>query len=284
MKTRIKQLRRQIAARKRDLEKFSSRESRAKSKWAVGYGKYMAAAAELAKLTRHGTKKEESLKAKVLDWPQMSCFLTAGRDRHRDEITTAQNELTTLGLDLTRLIEQQSGDERATNEIVAQVFDLNDAVVRAATAREDCLNRHVFPRLISEDGKLSSQVSFTSKDGKRRVVAMVNTMTLVQGDLARKAQEEISKFFSRFKTTKMDANTKAMFEITEQILVEKTKFKVGPDLYRFLGLKLDDELFPELSLAQQYLRQSIRSEKTNSYIRIFERSSPTDKWQVVRQA
>lgn len=157
-------------------------------------------------------------------------------------------------------------------------------MVRAATDREECLKRHVFPRLLNENEKLSSQVSFTSSDGLRRVVAMVNTMTIVLGDLANKAQDEIQKFFDKFQKTEMNPITQAMYELTKQILVEKTKFKVGPDLYRFLGMELDEDIFPELSLAQHYLRQSIRSEKTNSYIRLYERQSMSDKWEVVPQS
>jgi hypothetical protein len=127
-------------------------------------------------------------------------------------------------------------------------------------------------------------VSFTSADGLQRVVAMVNTMTLVQGDLATRAKAEIAEFFGRFRNAPMDANAKAMYELTRQLLVEKTNFKVGPDLYRFLGMELDSEIFPELARAQHLLRQSIRSEKTNSYIRLYERKSLRDNWVVVSQS
>jgi hypothetical protein len=138
--------------------------------------------------------------------------------------------------------------------------------------------------LIDEKGKLRSQITFDSSDGLRRVVAMVNTMTIVRADLAAEAMANIQKFFDRVQqTAAMDATTQALYELTKKLLVEKTSFKVGPDLYRFLAIEFDSATLPELALAQQLLRESIRSEKTTSYIRIFERDSHTDKWRPVKQ-
>ena len=71
--------------------------------------------------------------------------------------------------------------------------------------------------------------------------------------------------------------------MTKKILVEKTRFKIGPDLYRFLSLELDKEIYPELRKAQELLKQSLRSQKTNSYIRLYQREGRTDQWEPVRQ-
>jgi hypothetical protein len=82
----------------------------------------------------------------------------------------------------------------------------------------------------------------------------------------------------------MDPNTKILYDLTHQLLIEKTKFKVGPDLYRFLSMEIDQETLPELHEAQRLLRQSIRSEKTSSYIRIKQRESQNSNWVDVRQS
>ena len=284
-KTRIRSLEQQIGKKKRELERFTAKEQRSRDTWTKAYHQFIAAATTLTELSRHGTKREKTLHAKIIGWPKRSVALTKERDSFRAQIEGVREGLIRLGTELTRLVEQETGDVSATNEIVTQVFELNDAVVRASGAREDSLNRHVFPRLIDEHGKLCSQVSFNSSDGTRRVVAMVNTMTLVSGDMATRAMAEIQRFFDRFKQqAEMDANLRALYELTRQLLVEKTSFKVGPDLYRFIAMTLDADIFPELATAQHLLRQSIRSEKTNSYIRLYARGSRTDSWEVVKQS
>jgi hypothetical protein len=283
-KSKIDRIRKTIAQKKREQQKAIDAESRSRKKWTIEYGKFMTAVEQLAQLKIHGTAKERILKQRLLLWPKRSTELTQIRNTHRDKLKKIENELTTLGLELARFTEQVNSEVNVINEIVTQVFALNDVVVRAADDRGECLKRHVFPRLIGENGKLLSQVSFTSTDGLRRVVAMVNTMIIVQGDLAHKAQLEIQKFFDKFQATAMNQATRALYELTKQILIEKTNFKVGPDLYRFLGMELDEDIFPELSTAQYYLRQSIRSEKSNSYIRIYRRMSRSSKWEVVPQS
>ncbi len=283
-KAKIRELKRLIARAQMERQKYIAQEDRARARWRKKFKQQNADVDKLASIKVHGTLKEKKLQQKVFGFGTRSEQMTiAGRDKIRDKIVETEEKLIQLGLELARVSEQESNEVGVNDEIVTQVFALNGTVVRAAADLGECLKRHVFPRLIS-DGKLCSQVSFTSADGLRRVVAMVNTMTIVKGELATSAQAEIEKFFSKFQHMTMDNNTKALFELTKQILVEKTSFKVGPDLYRFLGMELDAEIFPELSLAQHYLRQSLRSEKTNSYIRIFIRDSVTDKWRAVPQS
>jgi methyl-accepting chemotaxis protein len=284
MKPKIKALKREIEKKKQELAKVQGEEEKIRQRWTLSYTKTWEKVRALYKTKNHATVKAQALWKKVMEWPDESPKITATRDDRRLRIANIKAGLEQLGLELARAIEQEYSGVNATDEVVTQVFSLNDTVLQAASRREECLKRHVFPRLINENGKLSSQVSFTSSDGLRRVVAMVNTMTIVLGELANNAQDEIQRFFDKFQQTQMDPVTQAMYELTKQILVEKTKFKVGPDLYRFLGMELDEDIFPELALAQRYLRQSIRSEKTNSYIRLYERRSMSDKWEVVPQS
>ncbi|MFH1891006.1 MAG: hypothetical protein ABIJ91_05615 [Candidatus Kuenenbacteria bacterium] len=276
---------REIKKAKRQLERLVQLEGRSRKVWTKVYHLFLRTANQLTELKIHGTKKEDGLKKKIRDWPAETVRLTKERDGLRAQIKQTEQALVKLGIEQARLVEQQINEIKTIDEIVTQVFGLNATVVGASGDREDCLKRHVFPRLIDAKGNLRSQISFTSSDGLRRVIAMVNTMTIVRGDLAAQAKSEIQCFFDRFqRVTKMDNTVKPLFDLTRQLLVEKTDFKVGPDLYRFLSMELDADIFPELSKAQTLLRQSIRSEKTSSYIRIYERKSRTDPWEVVKQS
>ena len=74
-----------------------------------------------------------------------------------------------------------------------------------------------------------------------------------------------------------------LYELTQGLLIDKSNFKTGPKFYQFISLKIDAEIFPELSKAQEYLRASIRSKKTNSYIRLYERENRNNKWIPIKQ-
>lgn len=284
-KTRATDLERDISKSKRYLAKLTRLEGRSRKVWTKAYHAFLKAATQLTGLKVHKTKKEADLKKKIRDWPAETVRLTKERDDLRARSKEIEQKLIALGTERTKLVEQETNETKTIDEIVTQVFALNAAVVRASSDREVCLNRHIFPRLVDDKGNLRSQISFTSSDGLYRVVAMVNTMTIVRGDLAAQAKSEIQRFFERFqKTTKMDGTVKPLYDLTRELLVEKTDFKVGPYLYRFLAMELDTEIFPELGSAQTLLRQSIRSEKTNSYIRIYERASRANNWEVVPQS
>lgn len=284
-KTRVALLERNINKSKRQLMILTQLEERSRNVWTKAYHAFLKAVRQLTELKLHSTKKEADLKRKIKDWPNETVRLTQERDNLRGQIKEVERALVALGTERTKLVEQQINETKTIDEIVTQVFALNAAVVRAANDREQCLNRHVFPRLIDGQGNLRSQISFTDSDGLRRVVAMVNTMTIVRGDLAAQAKTEIERFFERFQlTTKLDETVRPLYDLTRELLVEKTDFKVGPHLYRFLAMELDTEIYPELSKAQTLLRQSIRSEKTTSYIRIYQRQSQTSNWEVVRQS
>lgn len=284
VKTKLDEIRRAMKRGEKEFEKLVRKEKRSRDIWTKAYYAFIKAGEILAGLKVHGTKKETSLREIILGWRTKTVELTQERDTLRAQIKKAEEALQRQRIAMAQLVEQTAGLSRATNEVVNQVFAYNDAVVQAATIRENYLTAHVFSRLIDENGNLRSQITFDSADGLRRVVAMVNTMTIVCADLADEAMDNIQRFFDRFQqTAAMDATMQALYDLTKKVLIEKTAFKVGPDLYRFLAIEFDSATLPELAFAQRLLRESIRSEKTTSYIRIFVRDSRTSKWQSVKQ-
>ena len=284
-KTQLGAIERTLKKTKKELKKLYVEEKRARVRWTKGYGQYIAAAEQIADLTLHGTKREASLRQKIKGWPKESASLTRERDKFRAEISKSEESLIALGIKLAIVSADELSQSRATDEVVTEVFSLNEVVVRAASSREDYLKRQIFTKLIDEDGQLRRQVTFDSANGLRRVVALVNVMTIVRSDLAAEAKRLIGRFFERFQQpAKLDPRVGVLFELTRQLLVTKTDFKVGPDLYRFLAAELDSDVFPELFEAQALLRQSIRSEKTSSYIRLYVRTSRADKWTPVPQS
>ncbi len=284
-KTEITTVGQEVAKKKKELDKLTDLYKQTRKKLSKAYQDLMGLVDQLADLKVHNTKKETELKKKIKSGKALNVKLTETRDAYLAQMEGVKEALAGLGTKHAMLREQELNETKNIDDIVIQVFGLNEAAVQASAAREDCLKRHVFPRLIDSRGNLCSQITFTSSDDLRRVVAMVNTMTIIRGDLAKEAQQEIQQFLERVQQpAKIDPTVEALFELTRQLLVEKTDFKVGPNLYRFIGMDLDAEIFPELARAQTLLRQSIRSEKTNSYIRIFKRASRTDNWEVVPQS
>lgn len=284
-KTRLGGIESKIRKKNTEIAKLTIQEKRARNKWTTGYNAYMAAVDQLADLKVHKTQREARLKAKIKTWRSNSAGLTVNRDTLRGKLAVAYQELMALQTELTILRQKESSEAQNMDEIVTQVFALNATVVQASEDREKCLNRHVFPRLIGEDKKLRSRVSFTSSNGLRRVVALVNTMTIVKGDLADEAQKKIQQFFDRWsKAANINVSVRALYDLTRQLLVEKISFKVGPNLHLFISMDINRDIFPELADAQTLLRQSIQSEKTTNYIRIYERPSTSHKWENVRQS
>lgn len=283
--SKIKELRSLIKKSEKELEKLSKKESRAIALWRKGYQFYQRAAKEIATLKRRGTKKEEKMKDTILSWEEKTIGLTVQRDETREALRVKEEELIRLRLELAQIVEQDKGEKRVTDEIVEQVFMLNDKVVEALETRNGYLSVHVYDKLVDAKGKPHSQVTFDDSSGTRRVVAMVNTISKIDPALAGEAKLEIEKFFNRIapRAGQMDEATQALIELMEEILIEKTSFKVGPHLYRFLSLSLDEEVFPELKNAQDLLKKSLRSEKTTSYVRLYTREDRTSKFERVRQ-
>jgi hypothetical protein len=284
-KNQISVLERQITKLKKEQTKLSKLHEGSRKKLGKAYDTLMELVDQLAEIRVHGTQKESGLKKRIKVGRAENLRLTKVRNDYLAEIDTHKEKLNELGIQLMVLRERELNKIDGTDEIVTQVFALNEAMVQASAAREDCLNRHVFPLLLDEDGKMRSQITFLSSDGLKKVVAMVNTMTIIRGDLADEAQREIQKFFDRFqKPAKEEPHLEAMLEITRQLFVTKTKFTPGPLLYRFITMQVDSDMSPELARAQLLIKQSLRSEKTNSYIRLYARPNRNEKFQVVPQS
>ena len=279
-KTIIARIESSIRQCQRRLEKLKKKEGQARGKWNKGYQAFMKASELNATLKRRGTEREKRLRNIILSWRQETVELTTDRDLARVAIKDEEERLAALRVEYAKVIEQIEAERKARNEIVTQTFFLSKFMKSAREDREGYLNEHVYPRLIDEAGNLRSQIAFTHSDETRRVVAMVNTIAIVDSFLAGEAKDEIEKFFERIrpKVEDIDELTQMLYDLTRKILIEKTKFQMGPDLSTFLALELDREIFPELRRAQDFLKRSLRSEKSNSYIRLFERESRADKW------
>ena len=264
---------------KKKLEKLKKGEAKARKKWTDGYEKYRKAAKNLAVLTRHKTKKEKRLRKIVLGWDEETIELTKKRDETREAIRQEEEKITRFKIQYAELLKETEAEIKADDEIVKQAFSLSFGAAEAFKNRNTYLNEHAYTRLVDADGNLRSQITLDHSDGKKRVVVMTNTITIVASDLAAEAKKYIEEFFNEFQSqVEMDILTRKLYELTRKLLIEKTKFKIGPDLYVFLSIDLDKEIFPKLAKAQQLLKLSLRSEKTSSYIRLYERESRTSPW------
>ncbi len=284
MATKIVKLKAGIRKCEKNLVKLEEQETKARGRWTKEYGKFLKATTDLANLKRFGTKRHERLKNSIRSWPDRTSELTRKRDEVRTAIAEQKGEVTKQEIELSRVVEKEAAERKSRDELVNQVFLLNNSVIAALETRNHYLSGHVYNQLVDEQGNLRSQLTFINSDGIRKVVAMVNTIQLVMPDLAAEAMREIEQFFDRFRPqAEMDEATQALYDLTKKLLVMKTKFRIGPDLYRFLSLELDNDIFPELRKAQDLLKNSIRSEKTDSYIRLYRRVSRADKWKQIKQ-
>lgn len=284
VKTLIARIESSIRKCQRRLEKLKKKEGQARGKWNKGNQIFIKASEVNATLKRRGTEREKKLRDIILGWRQKTVELTKSRDEARAAIKDEEERLVNLRVEYAKVVEQIKAERKARDEIVTQTFFRSEVMKSARKDREDYLNEHVYPRLIDEAGKLRSQITFTHSDETKRVVAMVNTIAIVDSFLAGEAKDEIERFFERIrpKAEDIDELTQGLYDLTRKILIEKTKFQIGPDLYTFLSLELDKEIFPELKKAQDFLKRSLRSEKSDTYIRLFERKNRTDKWEQVR--
>lgn len=278
-------LERAINRTKKALEALQEREKRAREKWTKRYRRFMKATQDMAGLKNVATKKAAGLRDIIMNWPDETERLTKERDAEREAIRQKEEELHRQETELAVLLERIRRESTHTDEIVDQVFALNDTVVQALVNRNDFLTAHVYKLLIDPDGKLRSQVTLTSSDGLRRVVALVSHITRIDSALAAEAQAEVQKFFDRFSADageKKDDTVRALIDILEHILIERVSFRVGSDLYRFLGIEIDERVFPELKRAQHLLGHSLRSEKTSSYVKLYSRSATDKPWVEVK--
>lgn len=283
----------------RNIDKIKGVEAKARAAWTKKFHEYEDAVSavkaiskevlERSKERRPTPKKIESRldsASKIIDrWNEISAALTKRRNEERAKIQAEEDRLQALRIEMAELMAKVEAERKAVDEVVENVFRLNASVVRAFYDRDDFLTRHVYPHLLDDDGRLRTQITFVNSDGTQKVVVMVNKITRMDPDLASRARKLVDEFFDSFtERAEMDPATLGLFDLTRNILVEKTEFKVGPDLYRFLGLEIKEGLFPKLYHAQLLLRQSMRSERTDKYIRLYERESTDAPWQQVKMS
>lgn len=285
-KIRLAALERQKRKLEREIEQLRRKESKVRARWTKEFHKAGKAAVTLTGVKKHGTKRKTDLSGVVLR------FFTGGtasdtkeRDSLRAEIRAKETELTKIAVEIGMTQEQERSETKANDELVAQVFALNDAMVKAVRDRDACLDRHVYPRLHYGENQMHGRYTFTSANGLQRVVAMVNSLAKLKPDLAREAKELIDRVFAKFKEiAEVDEKLKPFYELTKGVLVERTDFKVGPGLSTFLKTELDPKICPELVEAKRLLMEALTYEKTSSYVRLYERTSRTDPWTPVPQS
>ena len=267
----------------RSLKRLYQVEAKVRGTWNKHYQRFLRASEYLA--GAHNTKTKAFARAAeiVRHWKLLTEELTQKRDKVREDIDEWEKQRQKVEVELAELRARVIAMTQETDGIVDQVFNLNDSVVQALENRDAYVSNHVYRRLLDDQGNLRSQITIDSADGLRRVVAMVNTITKIQPDLADEALRLIEVFFSKYQEhSEVDEVIRSWIELTSALLIEKKSFKVGPGLYRFLGLEIDPHLLPELSMAQMLLRKSLRSEKTNTYLRLYCRISRADRWTPVR--
>lgn len=278
----VTRLNKEIEKSKKRIERLEKREAAIKKKWLKGYHRFIDASEEHAALKIHGTKKERRLERIIFEWRPKTIELTNTRDQARQEIGLEKERLAGLKVELAKLMTSYEAEVRATDQVVKQTFSLSFSVADALNARNTFLTQYVFPGLIGKDGNPRSQIMLDHSNGRERVVAMVNTITKIDPVLAAEAKEKIEEFFQRFHAVDMDEFSQTLYDLTRKLLVEKTKFSIGPDLYRFLALQLEEDMFPELREAQELLVRSLRSERSGSYIRLYRRASRAGKWERIK--
>lgn len=270
---------RMIKKAEKELDRFLKEERTLRARWNKGYARFKTAAEEFPGLKRFTTKKADQLRKILQGWDGESLTL----DTKLGAVTLArldkEAELADLKKQIEAMVDEIVGLNREIDIIVARVFELNDAVVSALEERQKYLSAHVYDRLVMSGKK--TQFALDSSDGLHRVVVLMNHITLVQPDLAGQAQAKIQDFFAQFSTQAgiTDPRVKALYDITQAILVSSEKFKVGPDLYKFLSIEIDEGVFPELYVAQKLLRSSLRSATTTSYVRLYKRASKDKQWE-----
>lgn len=280
-------LERAINATQKGLEKLRAQEKSSREKWTKRYKRFLKAASDLSDLRNVQTQRAERLREIIRGWETETEELTRERDLKREAIRQAEDVLARQKNELALLVARLHHESSRRDEIVDHVFSLNNAVVEALGRRNEFLTGQVYNLLIDDDGRLRSQITLTSSDQCRRVIALVSHITRIDAALAGEAQVEVQKFLDRFERPDHDAQdsgelVKTLFEMLRNILIEKISFKVGPDLYRFISIEIDENVFPELVKAQHLLRHSLRSEKTSSYVRLYRRESMSQPWVEVK--
>lgn len=269
----------------KEFARLQKLEAQARLAWTKAYRIFKKAAVDIAALKIHDTKREEHLKNIINGWDEKGAILTLKRDHCRREIAEKEKEISEKKIELAKIRTQIENAKNIDDSLVDQVFRLNDTVTAALMNRNDFLSANVYHRLIDEKGKLSTQLTINNSFGTKRVVALVNSIHIVDAHKAAEAKDLIQKFFDNLQANiEMDVTTRALYDLTQKLLVEKTSFKIGPTFYQFISLDINADIFPDLVMAQDLLKSSLRSEKTSSYIRLYTRLDRHSNWIPVKQS
>lgn len=286
-KTSIKN--RQIKNLGRRIKSLEEAEAKIRTNWTKQYNKHLAYTQELINRSKKklspDNKKAQQIMSFLEGWGKLSVKLTNKRNLLREKIQTAKDEKDGISLELKELQLSWENDAKVNNSLIDLIFTLNNKVVEALEERNNILSENVYNRLVKADGNLHSQLSLINEAATRKVVALVNSITLVKPEMAEAGKIEIQKFFNRYeeKLAPKNPTIHQLYKLTQGLLIDKSNFKIGPSFYVFISMDINQELFPELVKAQEFLKASIRSEKTNSYIRLYERENRQDKWIPIKQ-
>ena len=280
---------RQIKRLDRRIKSLEDGEAKIRKNWTKQYNKHLAYTQELINRSKKklnpDNKKALQITSFLEGWEKLSIKLTNKRNLLREKIQTAKDEKDNISLELKELQLSLENDAKANNSLIDLIFTLNNKVVDALEERNNVLSENVYNRLVKADGNLHSQLSLINEAATRKVVALVNSITLVKPEMAEAGKIEIQKFFNRYeeKLAPKNPTIHQLYKLTQGLLIDKSNFKIGPSFYVFISMDINQELFPELVKAQEFLKASIRSEKTNSYIRLYERENRQNKWIPIKQ-
>jgi len=283
--TKIKSLKVKIGRLQRKIISLEKKEKIARNRWTKEYHRFIKSSKDLATIKKYGTKKEAKLKEIINNWDEKTVLLTINRDKIRDKIASIKEEINSLNTKRAELVKDIESQTRETNDKINQIFAVNNIVISALDSRDSFLETHVYPNLIDENGKLLSQVTLLSSDKSRKVVVLTNTIHIINPELASLAQEKIQDFFSIFKEkieSEMDKETKLLYKLISELLIERKSFKPGQYLYQFLSTNIDEKDFPELYEAQTLLKQSLGSKKSGAYIKLYEKSGIKNSFKPIR--
>jgi len=284
----IKSLTGQIDKVLKQIEGWEKKEATARKRWNYWYQKDEEVLVKLENLERHGTQKESDLWTRHGKWKnELSPTITSQRDEARKQIVKLKERLINLQQEKKDVIKQLDSLQEQNDELIKNVFSLNTAMVSAIRARNNYLDSYVFNNLTNPDGSLKKKIVYYSSDGLRKVNVQVNKIKIVDSELAERALKLITNFFTGFSEDKLndaDEDVKMVASLTGLLLTESKSYKIGPALGKFLALEIDKVKYPELREAQKLLGDSMRSEDSSAYIRIYERPSKVVKtWRPVKQ-
>jgi hypothetical protein len=295
-KNALKENQRILARLKKELEPLKKEEAEAKRLWVLGHKKFLRATKELNSridkgLTVNPVDKDGKINKHVSElwdvteaWESKSQELEDRRARALKAIEDKQIEIVTQEQELQRIIQEEQAIQDKKNELLDTTFVFHSQVAEAEARLNDYLSREVYPLL---DEK-SSQLSIESSDGMRKLVISVNTINVMDVSKVAKAQERINAFFDRINPRQKEIETEdetilLIKELVQELLVVKVNVKAGPNLSRFLSLKLDKEKFQELVEAQEFLVSATNFQRSSKYIRLYRRNSRNEGWEAVRK-